>query len=129
MTSPARTVVDDIRAHADADPDAIALVGPTEAVSYRCLAERIERLARVLAGAGIGADDRCVVALEPGPDAVIAMSAVLRAGGAFVTLDVQQPVTRLSTMVGTAGARFQITTAALAERLALPVPGPAILLD
>lgn len=129
MTVRARTVVDDIRAHAARDPEAIALVSPTETVSYGTMAERIERLARVLAGAGVGTDDRCVVALEPGPDAVIAMNAVLRAGGAFVTLDVQQPPARLAAMIGTAGARLQITTAVLAERLDLPIPGPTILLD
>jgi amino acid adenylation domain-containing protein len=129
MTVPVRTVVDDIRAHAARDPDAIALVSPTETVTYGVFAERIEQLARVLAGAGVRTDDRCVVALEPGPDAVIAMNAVLRAGGAFVTLDVLQPAQRLAAMVGTAGARFLITTSVLVERLDLPVPGPAILLD
>jgi D-alanine--poly(phosphoribitol) ligase subunit 1 len=129
MTASARTVVDDIRAHAARDPDAIALVSPAGTVSYRVLAERVERLARVLVGAGVGVDERCVVALEPGPDAVIAMNAVLRAGGAFVTLDVQQPAPRLAAMVGTAGARWLVTTAALAERLDLPIPGPPILID
>jgi amino acid adenylation domain-containing protein len=124
-----RTVVDDVRAYAARHPDSIALVSPTETITYRVFAERIERLARILVGAGVGVDARCVVALEPGPDAVIAMCAVLRAGGAFVTLDVQQPLPRLAAMVGTAGARFLVTTGALLGRLALPVPGPAVLLD
>lgn len=127
--APARTVVDDIRDHAARDPEAIALVTPTGTVSYGRLAERIERLARILVAAGLGPDDRCVVVLEPGADAVIAINAVLRAGGAFTTLDVQQPPLRLASMIRTSGARFQITTGALAERLALDVPGPAVLLD
>lgn len=125
----ARTVADDIRDHATLVPEAIALVSPTETVTYAALADRVERLARILVGAGMLTDERCVVALESGPDAVIAMNAVMRAGGAFVTLDVQQPVPRLAAMVGTAGARFLVSTSALAERLGLPVPGPAILLD
>lgn len=129
MTDTVRTVVDDIRAHAAEHPEAIALVSPAGTVTYRVMAERVERLARVLVGAGVGTDERCVVALEPGPDAVIAMCAVLRAGGAFVTLDVQQPLPRLAAMVGTAGARFLVTSSALAGRLDLPVPGPAVLLD
>ncbi|HET9899269.1 MAG TPA: amino acid adenylation domain-containing protein [Streptosporangiaceae bacterium] len=125
----ASTVVDDIRAQAVRDPDAIALVTPTATISYGEFADRVERLARVLAAAGVRTDDRCVVALEPGADAVVAMTAVLRAGGAFVTLDIQQPAQRLATMVRSACAAFQLTTTALASRLALPVNGPAILLD
>ncbi|HEU5331285.1 MAG TPA: amino acid adenylation domain-containing protein [Actinocrinis sp.] len=129
MTASARTVVDDIRAHAARDPEAPALVTQSGTVSYGDFADRIERLARVLAGAGLRPDDRCVVALESGVDAVVAMNAVLRAGGAFTTIDVEQPVRRLAVMVRGARARFQVTTAALVERLALPVGGPAILLD
>jgi amino acid adenylation domain-containing protein len=129
MTRAARTVVDDIRAHAERDPESVALVTPEQTVSYGRLAERIEHLARILVAAGVGPDDRCVVALEHGPDAVTAINAVLRAGGAFTTLDVLQPPARLASMIRTCGARFQITAAALAERLGLSVPGPTILLD
>lgn len=129
MTAPASTVVDDIRAHAARDPSAPALVTPAGIISYGYLADRVERLARVLVAAGVGTDDRCVVAVEPGADAVVSMAAVLRAGGAFVTIDVQQPAQRLAAMVRSAGAGFQLTTTALARRLTLPVNGPTILLD
>jgi len=129
MSAAARTVVDDIRDHAARNPDATALVTLAGTVSYGSLADRIERLARVLVAAGVRPDDRCVVALEPGADAVVAMNAVLRAGGAFVTLDIEQPARRLAVMVRGARARFQVTTAALAARLALPVDGPAIPID
>jgi amino acid adenylation domain-containing protein len=132
MTSSAvsvRIVPDDIRAHADRDPGATALVTPAGEVSYGRLAERIEHLARVLVAAGVRPDDRCVVALEPGVDAIVAINAVLRAGGAFVTLDVQQPAARLASMVRTADAGFLVSTAVLASRLDLPIPGPAVLLD
>jgi D-alanine--poly(phosphoribitol) ligase subunit 1 len=123
------TVADDIAAHAARDPMAPALVTPPGVVSYRELAGRIERLARVLAAAGVRAEVRCVVAAEDTADAAIAMAAVMRAGGAFVTLDPGLPVARLHAMVRSAQARVQVTTAALAGRLDLPVPGPTVLID
>ena len=123
------TVVDDIRGHAVRAPRAPALVTPETVLTYRDLAGRIEHLARTLAAAGVGAESRCAVAAEQGADAVVAMAAVMRAGGAFLTLDPGQPIARLHAMVRGVDARFQITTAALAERLALPVDGPTILID
>jgi amino acid adenylation domain-containing protein len=123
------TVVDDIAAHAARDPRAPALVTPQGVMSYRELAGRIERLALTLAAAGVRAEVRCVVAAEHTADAVIAMAAVMRAGGAFVTLDPGLPVARLHAMVRSAQARVQVTTAALSGRLGLPVPGPAVLID
>lgn len=102
---------------------------PGTVLSYRDLADRIEQLARTLAAAGVGAESRCAVVAEQGADAVVAMAAVMRAGGAFLTLDPGQPVARLHAMVRGVDARFQITTAALAERLALPVGGPTVLID
>src|SRR3954470_10548096 len=123
------TVVDDIRGHAIRDPFAPALVTPEAVMGYRDLADRIDHLARPLAAAGVGPESRCAVAVEQGADAVIAMAAVMRAGGAFLTLDPGQPVQRLHAMVRGADARFQITTAALAGRLALPADGPTIVID
>ncbi|MEV7684223.1 amino acid adenylation domain-containing protein [Streptomyces sp. NPDC088341] len=125
----ARTPVDDILAHATRDPGAIAVVTPESELSYGELAARIERLARILTARGVGPEEVCAVAVERGVDAVVAMAAVLRAGGAFLTLDVELPVPRLVSMAESGQARFLLTTTALAERLALPVTGPTLLLD
>ncbi|MFC4590845.1 amino acid adenylation domain-containing protein [Sphaerisporangium corydalis] len=123
------TIVDDIRGHAVRAPHAPAIVTQRAVISYRELTDRIERLARTLAAAGVGAESRCAVAVEDDVHAVIAMAAVMRAGGAFLTLDPGQPVQRLHAMAAGVDTRFQITTAALAGRLALPIGGPAILID
>jgi amino acid adenylation domain-containing protein len=123
------TVLDDVHRHARRDPRAPALVTPETVVGYGELADRIDRLARTLAAAGVRAETRCAVVADRSVDAVVAMAAVMRAGGAFVTLDPGQPVERLHAMVRGADVRCQVTTAALAERLALPVDGPLVRFD
>ncbi len=122
-------VVDNICAHATVDPHRPALVTPEAVLNYRELAGRIHRLAEVLAAAGVAAESRCAIAAESTADAVIAMAAVMRAGGAFLSLDPGQPVPRLHALTRSAQAGFLITSAAPAERLALPVSGPVILLE
>src|SRR5687767_7928841 len=91
VTSGYRTFVDDIRDHAGQQPSAPAIVTPDGVLSYADLVDRIDRLARTLVAGGVGAEQVCAVALARGVDAIVAMAAVLRAGGAFLTLDVDQP--------------------------------------
>ncbi|GAB2752295.1 amino acid adenylation domain-containing protein [Kitasatospora kifunensis] len=124
-----RTFVDEIGAHAARAPHAPALVAPGAVVSYGELFERVERLARLLIAYGVGPEQVCAIALEHGVDAIVAMAAVSRAGGAFLTLDVGLPQQRLAAMVASGRARFLVTTDPLVERLALRVPGPTVLID
>ncbi|MFE1963385.1 amino acid adenylation domain-containing protein [Streptomyces sp. NPDC059479] len=121
--------VDEILAHASRDPGAIAVVTPDTELSYGELADRTDQLARILTARGVGPEEVCAIAVERGIDAVVAMAAVLRAGGAFLTLDVELPLPRLVSMAESGRARFLLTTTALAERLVLPVAGPTLLLD
>ncbi|GAA2793510.1 hypothetical protein GCM10010441_18470 [Kitasatospora paracochleata] len=124
-----RTFVDDLLAHAERTPDRTALTTPDGELSYAELGHRITALARTLHAGGARAERVCAVAVTRGADAVVAMAAVLHAGAAFLTLDVEQPPARLAALVRSGGADLLITTAALAERLELPVPGPVVLLD
>ncbi|MEU6078866.1 amino acid adenylation domain-containing protein [Micromonospora sp. NPDC047074] len=123
------TYVDALYAHADRTPHAPALVTTGEVVSYRDLADRIERLARRLTTERARPEQVCAIAVPRVLDAVIAMAAVTRAGAAFLTLDVELPPTRLAAMVDSAGARHLLTESGLAQRLALSVPGRTVLLD
>lgn len=127
-----RTFVDEIAAHAAREPDRVALSAPGGAVpevTYRELADRIEVLARTLCARGAAAETVCAVAVERGVDAVVALAAVVRSGAAFLSLDVEQPPARLAALARSGGAGMLLTTAALAERLQLPVPGRPVLLD
>lgn len=121
--------LDDILAHAETRPDAAAIVTPDTVVGYAELAARTERLARVLVARGMGPDQVCAVVVDRSPEAVIAMAAVVRAGGAFLSLDADLPGQRLAALVHTARARFLVTTPARAGRLDLPVDGPTVFVD
>ncbi|WP_182454290.1 amino acid adenylation domain-containing protein [Streptacidiphilus sp. P02-A3a] len=121
--------VDAIAAHAAHAPGAPALVTADTVLTYRELVYRIEKLAVGLAARGVGPEQVCAVAVERGPQAVAAMAAVSRAGGAFLTLDVDAPPLRLQAMADSARATFLVTTAALAAKLDLTVPGPTALID
>ena len=115
-----RSVADDIADRAARSPAAPAVVTAEGTVSYRELACRVDLLAARLRGVGAGPETVCALALERGPAAVVALLAVLRAGAAFLTLDVDQPPTRLAGLVESGGARLAVTTAALSDRLRLP---------
>ncbi|MFF7627623.1 amino acid adenylation domain-containing protein [Streptomyces cyaneofuscatus] len=123
------SLLDAIRDHAARTPEATALRAPGRSVGYRQLDTWIDRLARLLTAHGVGPERVCALALEPGPESVVAVAAVLRARGAFLTLDVTQPPPRLAAMVRSGGATVLITRSAVRERTGLTVDGPVIDLD
>ncbi|MFI5977298.1 amino acid adenylation domain-containing protein [Streptomyces sp. NPDC051452] len=130
MTAPAgSTFVEDIRAHAVRAPHSPALLTADGPTGYGELAARIDRIAAHLAARGVGPERVCAVALPPGADAVVATAAVVRAGGAFLTLDTGLPDRRLAALAAGGGAAHLLTCAALADRLGPLVDVPTVLLD
>ncbi|MFI1722349.1 amino acid adenylation domain-containing protein [Streptomyces sp. NPDC020489] len=117
-----RTLADDIAEHAARHPQRIALDTPDGPVTYRQLHDRVQEMTRLLRAHGVRPETVCAVAVEHGLDAVAAMTAVLRCGAAFLTLDVSQPRDRLASFVRSAHARLLLTTTAHAAALDLGVP-------
>jgi amino acid adenylation domain-containing protein len=93
-------------------PEATAVVAGGVAVTYRELEERAGRLARVLAGRGVGPETVVAVSLERGVDLVVALLGVLKAGAAYLPVDPSHPAPRVSAMLADAGARLVVTSAA-----------------
>ncbi|MFI1396046.1 amino acid adenylation domain-containing protein [Streptomyces sp. NPDC020681] len=106
----ATTLPELFRAQAARTPDATALVvgghdGAEEAaeeLSYAELDARVEQLARVLAGMGVGPEHTVAVALPRSADLVVALLAVHRAGAAYLPLDAQYPAERIAFMLADA---------------------------
>jgi len=98
-------------------PDAPAVVGDGQQLSYRELADRADALARRLRALRVGPDRRVGICLEQSPDLAVAMLGVLKAGGAYLPLDPEQPPARLAFLLSDASADVVITSPELTGRL------------
>ncbi|HEV7285503.1 MAG TPA: amino acid adenylation domain-containing protein, partial [Kaistia sp.] len=108
-------------AQATLNPDAPALVHEGEVLSYGALNARANRLARHLRTLGIGPDRLVAIRTERSPGMVVALLAVLKAGGAYLPLDPAYPAERLAFMLADAAPAAVVTDRALGA-LAVPVP-------
>ncbi|WP_433887488.1 amino acid adenylation domain-containing protein [Streptomyces sp. CA-111067] len=96
-------------AQAAATPDAVAVVYGKEKLSYAQLDLRTRRLAAALTARGIGPEARVGVHLERSAEMVVALLAVLRAGGAFVPLEPAWPWQRIAEVVRTSAPALVIS--------------------
>src|SRR5213076_341449 len=98
-------------------PGATALVCGGERLSYGELNRRANRLAHQLRGLGVGREVLVGVCLERSLEMAVGLLGVLKAGGAYLPLDPEQPEARLAFMVEEAEARVLLTRAGLRGRL------------
>jgi amino acid adenylation domain-containing protein len=98
-------------------PDRIALVCGDESLTYAELDRRANRLARKLIRRGAGPDVLVALYLQRSLDLVVATLAVLKAGGAYLPLDLQYPADRVALMLEDARPAAVVTTSELAGRL------------
>jgi amino acid adenylation domain-containing protein len=121
-------VTDLFAAWVERTPDAAAVVGFGESVSYAELDARAERLASYLRALGVRRDRTVGICLERSTEMIVSVLAVLKAGGAYVPLDPAYPAPRLTFMLADSGARLLLTTRALSERVGA-IPVRAVLVD
>ncbi|WP_228538976.1 non-ribosomal peptide synthase/polyketide synthase [Nocardia sp. XZ_19_385] len=121
--SAAATLVSMFEAQVTRTPETVALRFGSEAVSYRELAGRSNRLARYLIERGAGPETLVAIHLRRSVDLVVAMYATLAAGAAYLPLDPDHPAERTAHILNT--ARPACVLAAAAELL----PGAVVLDD
>ncbi|WP_232463571.1 non-ribosomal peptide synthetase [Tumebacillus avium] len=98
-------------------PDAVAVVFAEEQLTYAQLNVRANRLARRLQALGVKPETAVGVCLERSAELVVALLAIVKAGGLYVPLDPNYPQERLAFMLEDADLLALVTTSALAERL------------
>ncbi|GAA3728700.1 amino acid adenylation domain-containing protein [Salinactinospora qingdaonensis] len=84
-------------------------------VSFGEFGVRVARLARVLIGRGVGPGVAVGVAMPRSVESVVAVHAVVAAGGVYVPLDVEYPGARLAAMVADAGVALVVTVGEVAS--------------
>jgi amino acid adenylation domain-containing protein len=94
------TLVSLFRAAAARHADAVAVEFEGRRVSYAELAESARRVADRLAGLGVGRGSMVGVLCERSVELVAGLHGVVMAGAAYVPLDPDHPVERISHMVG-----------------------------
>jgi arthrofactin-type cyclic lipopeptide synthetase B len=92
----AQTVPRLFEAQVLAHPEALAVVQGEQQLSYRELNQRANRLAHHLIGLGVQTDDRVALCLRRGPDMLVAMLAILKAGAGYVPIDPDYPAERIA---------------------------------
>lgn len=121
------TLSDLIFEQAARTPDASAVVTDDGVLSYAALTARADALAARLTGCGVGPERLVGLAVPRSLEMAIAIVGIVRAGAAYVPLDLTYPAERLAFMVTDASPVCIVTTARGAD--ALRVACPLVILD
>ncbi|NLE82543.1 MAG: amino acid adenylation domain-containing protein [Rhodococcus sp.] len=113
---------------AAATPDAVALTFENENLTYREFDQWSNRLARGLIDQGVGPEVRVGLALRRSTELLVAVHAVIKAGGTYVPLDPDQPTERLTGLVSDAEVAIVLAASpddGVPGTVTLPVPRPS----
>ncbi|NJR70174.1 MAG: amino acid adenylation domain-containing protein [Synechococcales cyanobacterium CRU_2_2] len=106
-----------VEAQVARSPQQIALVFEDQSLTYQAMNEQANRLARRLRGLGVGPESLVGICLERSPDLIIALLAILKAGGGYLPLDISYPADRLQYMMENAQIQVLLTQRHLAQKL------------
>jgi arthrofactin-type cyclic lipopeptide synthetase B len=85
-----------VETHAAAHPEAIALRFDNQRLTYRQLNERANQVAHRLLAQGVRPDDRVAICVERGPEMIIGLLGILKAGAGYVPIDPAYPLERIA---------------------------------
>ncbi|MGC4928833.1 amino acid adenylation domain-containing protein [Streptomyces sp. DT117] len=115
--------------HVRATPDAVAVYDHELALTYGDLDVQANRLARALVDRGIGPERVVAIAMPKSARSVLAVLAVLKAGAAYLPLDLGYPPDRLRYLIGDARPDLVLTTGEGAAVMAEAGAGKVLCLD
>jgi amino acid adenylation domain-containing protein len=110
-------------------PDKLAVVGPSDTLTYAELHRRSGRVAEVLRGCGTQRGDRIAIVLPKGCAQPVAVLGTLVAGAAYVPIDPAWPAERVRYLLADTGTRAVVTNDALAGELAVRTELPVLAVD
>ncbi|MGW1712035.1 amino acid adenylation domain-containing protein [Streptomyces sp. NPDC002156] len=99
-----------VRRRVAADPDAVAIVADDGSeLTYSQFDARVNALAHLLIEEGVRVGDRVAIAMARSVDLVVALTAVMRAGAAYVPIDPGYPAERIKHILDNAAPSVVIT--------------------
>lgn len=98
-------------------PDAIAVSGDGESLTFAALNSAANQLANYLIGRGVGPEQLVALALPRSASMVTAVLAVLKAGAAYLPVDPEYPSARIGFMIADAAPACIITTSQIAAKV------------
>ncbi|MFE3323199.1 amino acid adenylation domain-containing protein, partial [Nocardia sp. NPDC059195] len=116
-TTAAVSIPELFAAQAERTPDAVAMVFEQQKWTYRELDGASSRFARLLIDRGIGQGDVVALMLPRSADAIVSILAVLKAGAAYLPIDVHHPDERVGFMLADATPVAVITDRKYTSRL------------
>jgi amino acid adenylation domain-containing protein/non-ribosomal peptide synthase protein (TIGR01720 family) len=110
-------------------PDRVAVVSAGEAWTYGCIDHAALGVSRRLRSLGLGPESVVGLFIERSPELIQAILGVLKAGGAYLPLDPEQPDGRQEAMADDAGVRAVIVAAHAPRTPAgrFEIPGRSVL--
>lgn len=106
---PHRSMVEAIQAQCHRTPDAVAIEHADHSLTYSALDLQSSTLARHLVGRGAKPGDHIGLLSERSCNMIVAILAIIKAGGVIVPLDIDYPHDRLAFMAKDATLRFAVT--------------------
>jgi Condensation domain/AMP-binding enzyme len=91
-------------------PTSIAVEFESDYMTYSQLNSKANRLARILIQQGVGPDSVVALCFDRGIPQILAILAVLKAGGAFLPIDPDDPAIRKELLVAECQAKVLLTT-------------------
>jgi arthrofactin-type cyclic lipopeptide synthetase B len=111
-------------AQAERLPHAIALIQDGQPLTYQALDQRANQLAHHLLGLGVQPDDRVAICCRRGPQMLVGLLAILKAGAAYVPVDPAYPAERIAYLL-----QDSAPVAVLAEESTRGVLGDVAIVD
>ena len=99
-------------AQVEQTPDAVAVIDPTQQLTYDQLNRRANQLAHTLQAQGIGPESLVGIYLPRSIELMVALLGVLKAGGAYVPVDPSLPGERVRFMLADAQVSLVVTAGA-----------------
>lgn len=103
------SLIDHIRNQILARPNAIAIGYRNEFITFKEIDERSNIIANELIRNNVNSKEIVAILLQRSPVVVISMLGVLKAGCAYVTIDLDTPIDRINYILDDSNSRFLIT--------------------